>query len=141
GRGGTRDITLARGQIHSCGGRCASSRVDSVSAMTTTSSASSALVQPIAQYSIRRILAIWGAATLPMAAGAWVVAPWLASKWTDGNGLLRGILLSLTCALIWQFLVVAFLVYREQGTLRWSVVREALWLQVPYSQRRQARSR
>ncbi|PKQ26031.1 MAG: CPBP family intramembrane metalloprotease [Actinobacteria bacterium HGW-Actinobacteria-4] len=109
--------------------------------MTITSSAPSALVQPIAQYSVRRILVTWAVATLPMGAGAWVIAPWLASKWNDGNGLLRGILLALTCALIWQFLMVAFLVYREQGTLRWPVVREALWLQVPYSPRREVRSR
>jgi membrane protease YdiL (CAAX protease family) len=109
--------------------------------MTTTSVATSALGRPIAQYTVRRILGIWAVATVPMGAAAWIVAPWLASKSSDGNGLLRGILLTLTCALIWQFVVVALLVYREQGTLRWPVVREALWLQVPYSPRREARSR
>jgi membrane protease YdiL (CAAX protease family) len=37
----------------------------------------------------------------------------------------------LTAGLIWQFVLVVILVRREQGTLRWSVVREALWLRAP----------
>jgi len=37
----------------------------------------------------------------------------------------------LTAGLIWQFLLVVILVRREQGTLRWPVVKDALWLHAP----------
>ena len=37
--------------------------------------------------------------------------------------------------LVWQFVLVAILVGREQRTLRWSTVREALWLRSPRSPR------
>ena len=37
---------------------------------------------------------------------------------------------SLTVALVWQFILVAILVRHEQGTLRWATAREALWLRV-----------
>ena len=37
--------------------------------------------------------------------------------------------------MVWQFVLVAILVGREQGTLRWSTVREALWLRSPRSPR------
>jgi hypothetical protein len=34
---------------------------------------------------------------------------------------------------VWQFVLVMGLVRREQGSLRWSVVKQALWLQPPRS--------
>ncbi len=37
--------------------------------------------------------------------------------------------------MIWQFLLVLIVVRREQGTLRWPVVRAALWLSTPVSTR------
>ena len=37
----------------------------------------------------------------------------------------------LTAGLVGQFVLVLVLVYREQGTLRWSVVKDALWLHRP----------
>src|ERR671933_124633 len=66
----------------------------------------------IPQLGRRAILAIWAAAALPMA-----------------------VLACLTIGLIWQFVLVAVLVYREQRSLRWSVVRDALWLRSPRSPR------
>src|SRR6478609_7531465 len=60
------------------------------------------------QYSPRRIAAVWAAAALP---------------------------LTITAGLIWQFAIVVVLVAREQRSLRWSVVREALWLRAPRSPR------
>ena len=45
--------------------------------------------------------------------------------------LVKAVLLLRTTGLIWQFAIVVILVRREQGTLRWSVVREALWLRSP----------
>jgi membrane protease YdiL (CAAX protease family) len=42
---------------------------------------------------------------------------------------------SLTIGMVWQFILVATLVRREQRTLRWSTVRAALWLRSPRSPR------
>ena len=58
---------------------------------------------------------------------AWIVAPAIA----DGGGaesLFRPLLACLTVGLIWQFVLVVGLVGYEQRSLRWSRVREALWL-------------
>jgi len=61
------------------------------------------------QYSLAKILGIWAAAALPMAALAWVVAPWLAG-WLDGPvALPRAVLGLLTVGLIWQFMLVLVL--------------------------------
>jgi hypothetical protein len=91
----------------------------------------------IPQYRRRAILAIWAAAALPMAALAWLVAPALADRLSgDGNvPLIKALLAMLTLGLAWQFVLVAILVGREQRTLRWSTVREALWLRSPRSPR------
>src|ERR687894_2470568 len=89
------------------------------------------------QYSRRAIVAIWAAAALPMAAAAWLVTPLLADR-LGGDGIVpmaKALYLSLTVGLVWQFVLVAVLVRREQGTLQWSTVREALWLTSPRSPR------
>jgi membrane protease YdiL (CAAX protease family) len=39
----------------------------------------------------------------------------------------------ITAGLAWQFLLVLGLVYREQRSLRWSVLKDALWLHAPRS--------
>jgi membrane protease YdiL (CAAX protease family) len=87
----------------------------------------------IPQYSVLRILVVWAAAALPMAALAWLVAPALEDEFGGaGNApMAKALLLSLTAGLIWQFVLVAILVWREQRTLQWSTVREALWLRSP----------
>jgi uncharacterized protein len=91
----------------------------------------------IPQYGKRAILATWAAAALPMAALAWLVAPAVADRLSgEGNvPLAKALLLCLTAGLVWQFVLVAALVAREQGSLRWSTVREALWLHSPRSPR------
>src|ERR687884_1569092 len=91
----------------------------------------------IPQLGRRAILAIWAAAALPMAALAWLVAPALADRLSgEGNvPMAKALLACLTIGLIWQFVLVAVLVYREQRTLRWSTIREALWLRSPRSSR------
>ncbi len=83
----------------------------------------------VTQYSRRAIFAIWAAASLPMAALAWIVVPTVA----DGGGasLARALIVFLTIGLIWQFVLVLGLVGYEQRTLRWSRIREALWLRAP----------
>jgi membrane protease YdiL (CAAX protease family) len=89
----------------------------------------------VPQYSRRAILAIWAAAALPMAALSWIVAPALAHAFTGGHTLAKALFVALTAGLVWQGVLVAALVAREQHSLRWSVLREALWLHAPRSPR------
>jgi membrane protease YdiL (CAAX protease family) len=88
---------------------------------------------PVSQYSLAQILAVWAAAALPMGALAWVVAPLVAGGLDGPVPLIRTLLALLTVGLIWQFVLVVVLVYRERGSLRWSVLKEALWLHSPRS--------
>ena len=85
----------------------------------------------VPQLGLGRILGVWAAAALPMAFLAWVIAPRLADQLTGGSTLARSLLITLTFGLVWQFALVLILVGREQGTLRWSVLRDALWLRAP----------
>jgi membrane protease YdiL (CAAX protease family) len=85
------------------------------------------------QYSLAMILGVWAAAALPMAALAWVVAPLVADRLEGPLALPRALLVLLTLGLIWQFVLVVVLVHRERGSLRWSVLKDALWLHSPRS--------
>src|SRR3712207_4403912 len=85
------------------------------------------------QYSLAKILGIWAAAALPMVALAWVVAPLVAGQLDGPLPMGRALLVGLMVGLIWQFVLVMVLVYRERGSLRWSVLKDALWLRVPRS--------
>jgi membrane protease YdiL (CAAX protease family) len=89
----------------------------------------------VPQYGKGRILAVWAAAALPMAGLAWLVTPAVADRLTgEGNvPMVKALLVCLTLGLIWQFVLVVVLVSREQGSLRWRVLREALWLRSPRS--------
>ena len=87
-------------------------------------------ISPIPQYSLGKILLVWAAAAVPMGILGWLVGPALARN-SQTPGLVRiGVL---TAGLIWQFVLLLILLYRETGTLRWSVVRERLWLTTPRS--------
>src|SRR5579871_3666941 len=86
----------------------------------------------IPQYSLRKILLVWAAAALPMALLGWVVAPALAHD-PQNSGFER--LAVLTVGLVWQFMLVMILLYQEAGNLRWSTIRQRLWLQTPRSPR------
>src|SRR5215207_5431256 len=91
----------------------------------------------IPQYRRLAILAVWAAAALPMAALAWLVAPAVADR-LPGEGnvpMAKALLVCLTVGLIWQFVLVMALVRHEQRSLRWSTLREALWLRSPRSPR------
>jgi uncharacterized protein len=85
----------------------------------------------IPQYRLWSILAVWAAAAVPMALFAWLFAPRLASSLDGASPLTRSLLVLLTAGLIWQFVLLVALVGFEQRSLRWSVVREALWLHSP----------
>src|SRR3712207_5451391 len=95
---------------------------------------------PLPQYSRRRIPATWAAAALPMAALAWIAAPLLAGTFEGPSAWPRAILLCLTVGMIWQFVLVMLAVHHEQGSLRWSVLKEALWLRAPLSPRTDRKS-
>jgi uncharacterized protein len=83
------------------------------------------------QLGLGGIAAVWAAAALPMGLLAWVVAPLLAHHLSGPGALSRALIITLTAGLVWQFVLVMGLVAREQGTLRWSVLKDALWLRAP----------
>jgi membrane protease YdiL (CAAX protease family) len=89
----------------------------------------------VPQYSLRKILTVWAAAALPMAFLSWIAAPWLAHRIDGPGSLSKALILCLTAGVIWQFVLVVGLVAREQRSLRWSKVRQALWLRSPRSPR------
>ena len=91
----------------------------------------------VRQYSLGQILAVWAAAALPMGILAWIVAPRLADTFAGPGDvpMMKALLLLITGGLIWQFVLVAGLVWLEQRSLRWSTVRESLWLRSPRSPR------
>jgi membrane protease YdiL (CAAX protease family) len=91
----------------------------------------------VKQYSLAQIFAIWAATVLPMGILAWVVAPALKDSFTGAGNvpMAKALLLVLTAGSIWQFVLVVGLVWFEQRSLRWSNLREALWLRSPRSPR------
>lgn len=89
-------------------------------------------VAPIPQYSLRKILLVWAAAAIPMGLLGWVVAPALAAD-PQNPGFERQAVLAV--GLVWQFVLVMILLYQEAGNLRWSTIKQRLWLQTPRSPR------
>ena len=85
----------------------------------------------VRQYSLAQILTVWAAAAVPMAVLAWVIAPLLGALLGGETAFIKALLLCLTAGLVWQFVLTLILVRREQGTLRFSRVRNALWLLSP----------
>lgn len=101
----------------------------------SASAAQPSEVPSLPQLGLGRTLAIWAAAALPMGVLAWVAAPLLAARIGGPNDLAQALLITLAAGLAWQFALVLILVGREQGTLRWSVLKDALWLRAPHSPR------
>ena len=89
----------------------------------------------VPQLGLRGVIAVWAAAALPVGALAWVVAPLIADRLSGPGALSRALIITLTAGLAWQFVLVTILVAREQRTLRWNVVKGALWLRAPRSPR------
>ena len=110
--------------------------------MVTTEHRRSEATQPvhIPQYTRAGVLGMWAAAALPMAVLAWGVAPRLADAFEGPTALPRALILCLVAGMLWQLLLVLALVHREQGSLRWPVVKDALWLHAPRSPRTGRRS-
>jgi membrane protease YdiL (CAAX protease family) len=85
----------------------------------------------VRQYSLRQIVAAWAAAALPMALLAWVLAPWLSHRLGGREPLGESLLILFNVGLIWILVLTLILVRREQGSLQWLKVRDALWLRAP----------
>jgi membrane protease YdiL (CAAX protease family) len=87
-------------------------------------------ISALPQYRLGKILLIWTAAAIPMGILGWFVAPALAHD-SQKPGFER--LVVLTIGLIWQFVLVIILLYKETGILRWSTIKQHLWLTQPRS--------
>ena len=85
----------------------------------------------VKQYSLRKIVAVWAAAALPMGVLAWVVAPLLKDQFSGPEPLIQSLLVCLTAGLIWQFVLTLILLGQEIGSFEWPRVRDALWLRPP----------
>jgi membrane protease YdiL (CAAX protease family) len=81
------------------------------------------------QYSLVKILSIWAVVALPMLLITYVIAPALIPRVNLHPGILFWFLTIL--AMVWQFVVSMIVLYRELGTLRWSVIRVRMWYQRP----------
>lgn len=81
------------------------------------------------QYTLWQILGIWAITTLPMALLAWVVTPIVVPLIPLHPGITYWLLM--IAGMAWQFVVALVIVYRELGTLRWSALRQRMWLQTP----------
>ena len=81
------------------------------------------------QYTLWQILGIWAVVTLPMVLLAWVVAPAIIPFIPLPAGITFWLLM--IAGMAWQFVVSLVIIYRELGTLRWSAIRQRVWLQTP----------
>jgi membrane protease YdiL (CAAX protease family) len=87
----------------------------------------------IPQYALSKILSIWAAAVIPMALLGWIVGPALAPDPQNTRQFIFTRLAVLAVGLAWQFVLILILLYQETGNLRWSVIRQRLWLNKPRS--------
>jgi CAAX protease family protein len=87
--------------------------------------------EAVRQYSLAAIVALWAAATVPMAVLAWIVAPWLSHHLGGREPLGEALLICFNAGLVWILVLTLILVRREQGSLEWSRMRDALWLRPP----------
>ncbi len=81
------------------------------------------------QYTLWQILGIWALAAGPMALLTWVVAPAIIPYSPLHPGLTYWLLM--IAGMAWEFVVSLAIMYVELGTLRWSAIRQRVWLQKP----------
>ena len=122
----TRPFTRSRIVMSHGAGSPVSSHVPTTSPARSTGA--------IRQFSAGGILGVWAAATVPMALGAWVVAPALHDGILKHQPLGVSLLVALTAGLIWQFVLAYGLVAWEQQTLSWRPILGAMWVQRPVDQ-------
>jgi membrane protease YdiL (CAAX protease family) len=88
-------------------------------------------VVAVPQWSLGQIFGTWAAAAFPMAVLAWVVAPRVADQLSGREPLGQALLICFNVGLLWILALTLVLVKRERGSLRWSDLRDALWLRPP----------
>ena len=69
----------------------------------------------VRQYSLRHLVALWAAATVPMSLMAWLVAPWLADRIGGREPLVGALLICFNVGLIWIVVLTLIMIRREQG--------------------------
>src|SRR5512135_3447978 len=90
------------------------------------------MIKEKGQYTLRQVLGIWLAAGAPMWLLSWVAYPAMSAGLSPIDaGLLRMNLLAV--GLIWQFVLVMIILYREEGNLRLSTISRRFWLNHPVS--------
>jgi len=87
--------------------------------------------EAVRQYSVGQIFRLWAAAAAPMSVLAWIVAPWLSHYLGTSEPLGTALLICLNVGLVWTVVLTLIMVRREQGSLEWARVRDALWLRAP----------
>ena len=85
----------------------------------------------VRQYSLAQIVWLWAAAAVPMSLLAWVVGPWLGDRFDGPEPIAKALLICFNAGLIWILVLTFIVVRREQGSLEWPRVRDALWLRPP----------
>jgi uncharacterized protein len=83
------------------------------------------------QYSLSQIVIVWAAVTAPMAILGWVVTPWMSHHLAGRDPFIDSLLICFNAGLLWMLALILIMVRREQGSLSWPVVRDALWLRAP----------
>jgi membrane protease YdiL (CAAX protease family) len=86
----------------------------------------------VTQYSKKGIYMIWAAAAVPMGILSWIVAPAIANG-NNIESMMRPLLGSMAVGLMWVAVLAFGLVAYEQRSLRWSRLRDAMWLRSPRS--------
>jgi membrane protease YdiL (CAAX protease family) len=81
------------------------------------------------QYTLWQILGIWLAGAAPMWILSWVVAPVIIPHLPLHPAMTYWLLM--IAGMMWQFILSFVIVYRELGSLRWSLIWKRTWLQVP----------
>lgn len=76
------------------------------------------------QYSLTKILLIWGTVALPMPLLAWVIGPALFPFFPIHPGLVHWMLMIV--GMIWQFVVSLFILHQELGSLRWESIKQRI---------------
>jgi membrane protease YdiL (CAAX protease family) len=87
--------------------------------------------EAVRQYSRTQVVGLWLAAAGPMSILAWVAAPWLSHHLGGREPLIEALLILFNVGLVWILVLTLIVVRREQGSLAWSRVRDALWLRPP----------
>lgn len=87
--------------------------------------------EAVKQYSGGQIAALWAAAAAPMSILAWIVAPALSHHLGTSEPLGTALLICFNVGLLWIVALTLVMVRREQGSLEWARVRDALWLRAP----------